>query len=313
MKKMAIVYCLIALILQYSTIIIAAQPKNVIYVTLDGLRWQDLYETKQYFPTLWKKHAETAHFYGKPGSNKYFEVASVPISQPSYTSQMTGKVLSCFDNKCSRISQETVLEFIKLKLKLKRENVAVFSSWKQINLVAEHTAGTIVSNNSQAAMTDPITGKVDSTMLRLNQQQTEPTPYEGYRYDRYTYQQAIHYLKKYQPKLLWIGLFDADSEAHLNNKPGYDKALRYFDYAIDNLIETLKEMGIYQDTTIIITTDHGRGDGKNWITHGPSYPESKKTWAISFNTEIVPDGQNEKGTYYSTKSIRKTIEKIMLS
>src|SRR5437868_7168973 len=40
--------------------------QHVIYVTLDGVRWQDIYKTQHYFPKLWDKYADKLNFYGLP-------------------------------------------------------------------------------------------------------------------------------------------------------------------------------------------------------------------------------------------------------
>src|SRR5947207_1663419 len=69
--------------------------KHVIYVTLDGVRWQDVYQTHQYFPKLWKQHASKFTFYGLPNSNTTIEAASIPVSLPSYQSQMSGAIQPC--------------------------------------------------------------------------------------------------------------------------------------------------------------------------------------------------------------------------
>ena len=53
--------------------------QHVIYITLDGIRWQDMYQTQAYFSKLWSQHANNLTFYGMPNSNTTMEVASVPI------------------------------------------------------------------------------------------------------------------------------------------------------------------------------------------------------------------------------------------
>ena len=43
----------------------------------------------------------------------------------------------------------------------------------------------------------------------------------------------------------------------------YDGALRYTDSAIGRLMDTLRELGIYEKTTIIVTSDHGEAFGEH--------------------------------------------------
>jgi choline-sulfatase len=50
-----------------------------------------------------------------------------------------------------------------------------------------------------------------------------------------------------------------DAKAHLD---GYDTGIRYADLYVGKLIDDLKELGIYDDTVIIISSDHGENQGE---------------------------------------------------
>jgi len=51
----------------------------------------------------------------------------------------------------------------------------------------------------------------------------------------------------------------------------YDGGINYIDFHIGELISRLKELGLYDDTLIIITSDHGEAFGeKNLMEHGVS-------------------------------------------
>lgn len=43
---------------------------------------------------------------------------------------------------------------------------------------------------------------------------------------------------------------------------GYDTGIRYADYLVGQLIDCLKAQGIYEDTAVIITSDHGENFGE---------------------------------------------------
>ena len=54
-----------------------------------------------------------------------------------------------------------------------------------------------------------------------------------------------------------------DSEAKLAHWiNGYDTAIRYVDDAIATIVERLKSAGVYEDTAIIVTADHGENQGQ---------------------------------------------------
>lgn len=282
--------------------------KRVIYITLDGVRWQDVFLDHSRFPIFWQKYAKTAAIYGEPNSNKTMEVASIPVSLPSYQSQMSGSVQSCPDNECGRIHVTTLPENLVNKFGFKKKDVASISSWEVTDYAVESVAGTIFNNNGTRPMYDPDTQEADSVMFEINKDQADHYPGDDTRLDKYTFAQALHYLEKYQPKFLWISFGDADDYAHEGNLAAYRQSLTFSDESIDQLMMTLKRLNLDTETLIIITTDHGRGNGENWLEHGEEYPESKQTWAFVINGELsagVKDGDIYR---YNTLSIRPTIE-----
>lgn len=285
--------------------------KHVVYVTLDGTRWQDVLVTRTHFPKLWANHSAELTVYGIPNSYASIEVASVPISLPSYQSQMSGKVGPCQDNRCGRIQVETLPEKLIRTQKLAKQDVAVFSSWPTIDNAAERKTGTLYASTGDAPVVDPVTQQPDDVMQQINDEQKKHHPGDHIRYDKYTFAQALHYLEKYKPVFLWISLNDADSEAHEGNEHAYHKTLSAYDEDLDTLFNTLKTLQMDNDTLVIITTDHGRGDGDNWTEHGPLYPESKATWAFVKNGMLAQDPSKPDGSYYSTLSIRPTIEQAL--
>ncbi len=43
---------------------------------------------------------------------------------------------------------------------------------------------------------------------------------------------------------------------------GYDTGILYADYLVGQIFDKLKELGVYDDTAIIITSDHGENMGR---------------------------------------------------
>ena len=305
-----IVLLFIPLLAVHATEIPTAKIQRVIYITLDGTRWQDIYLTQQPLAKFWKKYSSLATFYGRPGDANTIEVASVPVSLPSYQSQMSGDVQPCFGNGCGRIHVETLGERL-IRQGMKKKNVAVFSSWDEIANAAEHIEGSIFTNTGNFPVYDPDTHVSDSIMQFINLRQAEDHPEGNVRFDKYTIAHALHYLEVYQPTFMWISLNDSDEAAHINDKSGYYQSLAHYDDFLDTLITKLKEMNLFENTMLIVTTDHGRGDGDQWTDHGREYPESKRTWAIVIHGELTPMGKDAEIIQYDTRSIRPAIEKAL--
>lgn len=287
--------------------------KHVIYVTLDGTRWQDIMQIQANFPKLWSKYASQMQVYGRPGSDATMEVASIPVSLPSYQSQMTGAVQPCLGNECGRVKVETLPEFLLGKLHLAKKDVAVFSSWPVIADALESKSGTVYSNVGNLPVVDPVTGKPDVVMAEINHLQTLRRHVKTNRMDEYTFAQSLHYFEKYKPRFMWISLVNADNEAHMNHQEKYNQVLLSYDNYLDQLFTRLKSMKLDKNTMVVITTDHGRGNGDNWTTHGPEYPEAKPTWAFVMNGKLTPVGNDGKISHYNTLSIRPAIEAALVN
>jgi hypothetical protein len=286
--------------------------KHVIYITLDGVRWRDIYLSHAYFPKLWHKYADKLMFYGLPNSNTTMEVSSIPLSLPSYQSQMSGAVQPCDGNECGRISVTTLPEHLIQTLHLNKKEVAIFASWPVIAHAIESIPGKTYSNVGNHPVYDPVTHQADETMAKLNHKQAVDQAYKPNRSDQYTFAQALHYLKKYQPRFLWISMVNADDEAHANHLHNYHHWLGFYDDALDELFTTLKTHKLDSNTMVIVTTDHGRGEGANWTTHGPDYPEAKRTFAFVMNGKLVPVSHQGNIYHYSTLSVRPSIELALI-
>jgi hypothetical protein len=288
----------------------SAKIDRVIYITLDGTKWQDIFDPAR-MPIFWQKHASQFKIYGLPNSNTSIEVASIAVSLPSYQSQMTGAVQPCDGNGCGRVTVQTFPEYLVQNLKMKKTDVVSFSSWGEVNFAVQSKENTLVANDGVVNMVNPLTQQPDPFMWSVNRLQQEDHPDHALlRYDRYTYMQAKHYFSLFEPKFMWLSFCDSDNNAHANNAPGYYKAIAFYDQVIDELITNLKHKNLLQHTLIIITTDHGRGDGANWTTHGPKYPESKRTWAFVLNGDLQSVREENGIHYYSTLSMRPTIEAV---
>ncbi len=285
---------------------------HVIYITLDGVRWQDIFQNHKNMPIFWQKYARNASttIYGEPGSKTTMEVASIPVSLPSYQSQMSGHVTPCQNNECGALTIETFPEALVKKGGLKKADVASISSWEVTDLAYEKQPGTAFSNHGNRPMHDPYTYEIDNDMKMINIAQSAAYPGDDTRLDKYTFAQALHYYEKYKPRFLWISFGDADDFAHEGKKNNYRQTLAFYDKAIDKLIQNVKSLNLAGKTMIIITTDHGRGNGKSWVDHDETFPEAKQTWAFVINGKLENGVQDGNLSHFNTLSIRPTVEKV---
>jgi hypothetical protein len=296
------------------------KTENVILITLDGARNQEIFggldlevlksKTKdgkvEGTPLYKKYYAETPEkrreklmpfFWGtlmkQSGSiagNRGMGSAAMTtnklfFSYPGYSEILTGQAHDDVikSNDKMRNPYPSVLEFLKRKLKLDAKQVAAFASWDTIDFIVEREAGSVTSNAGAEPYDHP-----DPEIKLLSRLQKEtPAPWDGVRYDYYTFRFAMAHLKHYQPRALYISFDETDDWAHDGR---YDKtldALNRYDGYLRELWDYLQSDARYKGkTSIIITVDHGRGPTpQDWSDHGEKVPEAQYIW-IAF---ISPD------------------------
>lgn len=93
---------------------------------------------------------------------------------------------------------------------------------------------------------------------------------------------AVEFLRQYQPRLMLIHFADVDSLGHRKGWGTSDQiqAIEQVDQALGMILETLEQLGLESQTTLILSADHG-GSGKQhgkdddrsrfipWIIVGP--------------------------------------------
>ena len=104
---------------------------------------------------------------------------------------------------------------------------------------------------------------------------------------------ALAYLQKHQPRVLWIGLGQSDDWAHARR---YDRVLEYLhltDRQLGDLWRTVQSMDRYRNrTTLIITTDHGRGRTPvDWIDHDTGIQGSQDIWLAIIGPDTPATGE----------------------
>jgi len=121
-----------------------------------------------------------------------------------------------------------------------------------------------------------------------------------YRWDVNTISIADEYLKTNTPEFLWVALGDTDEWAHANDHTRYLAALTAADKYIRSLVVR------YPNTTIIVTTDHGRSS--NFRDHGID-SASGRVW-LMMRGPSVPHKGLVAANYLSLSNIYDTMSEI---
>jgi hypothetical protein len=135
------------------------------------------------------------------------------------------------------------------------------------------------------------------------------TPWDTVRHDGVTLGLALGFIKRYKPKFFYLSLGETDDWAHERRYDRMVQGIRLFDDALRSLWGILQSMEPYRGrTTLVVTTDHGRGSGlEDWISHGSKVAGSNETWIGVFGPETPNRGELRGTPLYTASHIAATI------
>ncbi len=304
----------------------AAQNRttNVIIITLDGARTQEIFggldlavfksadkeaeKTAAYknfwadtpkqrreklmpffWGTLMRSHGSIAGNRDLKSSvqttNKLF------FSYPGYSEILTGEAHDDVikSNSHPQNPFPSVLDFLNRKFAAGPNAVAEFSSWDAFMRIATNKPGTFVVN--AAYETYPTQNAEVKELFRLQSQVLSPWP--SVRHDYFTFRLALAHLKQHRTRAMHIGFDETDDYAHDKNYGRVLDALHLTDNWLRELWQFVQSDARYRGkTSIIITTDHGRGNTpKDWSDHGEDVPEAQHIWMAFISPDSALRGE----------------------
>jgi arylsulfatase A-like enzyme len=124
---------------------------------------------------------------------------------------------------------------------------------------------------------------------------------------------AEEYLQQYKPRLLYIALGEPDDWAHERRYDRYLDTIHVFDGYLERLWTLLQGMDEYRNnTTLIITTDHGRGhDPKDWVKHEAGLAGSEAIWIAIIGPNTPHLGETVSPTPVTQSDVAATALKLL--
>jgi uncharacterized protein (DUF1501 family) len=257
-------------------------PEPVLIVTLDGVRWQEVFEgtdpvlsraprvpPEQLLPNLYAFATERGALVGAPGQGVIRATGPEYVSLPGYTEILGGRgPTACTDNACARTSRPTLLD----EAHTRGAKVAAFASWGRLHRAITARPGAFFSScgrGSPAAESFP--GAPES------------------RPDRVTAAAALTYFETERPDVFYLGLGDSDEHAHQGNYTGYIASIRYADEVFGRLLAILARDERGRNAHVVVSSDHGRA--KDFRTHGGYAPEAARVWLVAGGPRILARGR----------------------
>lgn len=302
------------------------ETRNVVFITLDGLRVQELfggmdpvvsgndkqsgiYDLKRarerywrdtpeerrraLMPFFWRALAPQGVVLGNAGKGSRVTPNNPLLySEPGYAEILTGeyqKGVTSFETL--RSPAETFIEGAQRLLGLNRRDVAVVGSWGALHNAAASRADPFFIN----AGYEDVPADVATPRMRVlsDAQHDIMALWEEGRSDAVTMGIALDYLTTMHPRLLWISLDESDDWAHARRYDRLLDLLHVYDDYLRRLWNALQSMDAYRDrTTLVMTTDHGRGrTPRDWVDHGEKTAGSEEIWVAVIGPDAPHIGE----------------------
>jgi hypothetical protein len=316
----------------------ATKTENVILITLDGMRWQEVFggaewriihnkkfvddttvlkraywaETPQVrreklMPFVWQVIAAQGQLYGnRTLGNKVNTTNKMWFSYPGYNEILTGSADDDHITTNDPIDNPNinVLEFIDQQKGFKGR-VAAFTSWDNFPwIINTRRNGLPVNAGLMKAESSP--NEQEMLMNELLSQ----LPMESTRLDGLTFHYAFEYLKRNKPRVLYLSFDETDHFAHEGHYHRYLASANYTDGFIKTLWDWAQSQPEYKNkTTLIVTTDHGRGNKTedDWRHHGAKMPDADQIWIAVLGPDTPPAGEIKTEGQLYQKQVAKTL------
>jgi hypothetical protein len=299
------------------------RTQNVILITLDGLRWQELFggadqrlmtkETggvrdvellrkrfwaddssqrrKLLLPFFWNTIATDGQVFGDISVDCHVRVTNGRFfSYPGYSEILCGFPDPKISSNAKRYNDNvTVLEWLHRRPPY-QGRVAVFSGWDVFPYIINDKRNGIYVNAGWQALEFFADKRKQAHWNELAQ--ALPKYWPGVRYDVFTSAGALEYLRTQHPRVLYVALAETDDWAHDGRYDLYLDAANRSDQIIRELWETAQSLESHRNcTSMVITTDHGRGDDREgWKSHGVLQAGSDHIWIAIFGPDTPAQG-----------------------
>lgn len=339
MKFLLIISFCLASLVSYSQVNPSAG--NVFIITTDGFRWQEVFRgadsalirdtacvkdtgliCKQFWspdpeerrrkllPFFWSVIAENGRLSGNRIYGNEVNVANLyKISYPGYSEILTGFADKRFiPNLTVRNRNTNILEYLNTTENYAGK-VAAFSSWNVMPFILNKQQTGIPVNSGYEMLEEG-----EDTLNALINEVQQNTVHKGHtRYDLLTYSSAKNYIEEKHPKVVFLGLGETDEFAHQGRYDKYLQKAHQVDQIIAELWYYVQTDPFYKDnTTFIITTDHGRGSKTaRWSTHGFWVKGSGEAWMAMIGQGIAPDGERKEKEKVYQKQIASTVSVLL--
>jgi Metalloenzyme superfamily len=323
----------------------STRSRNVILVVTDGLRWQEVFSgadsailfgqpgavgsdsvalrdrfwrpTPQarratLLPFLWSVVARDGQLFGNRAEGSSVAVTNgLKFSYPGYNEMLAGFPDPRIDrNDFGPNPNVTVFEWLNRQPEL-RGRVAAFATWDVFaDIFARGRSGVFVHAGWERPYVSPRSAS-DSLLNRLYA--TTYREWANNAWDAFTHSVAMRHLTQQRPRVLFVGYGETDEWAHAGRYERLLRSARAVDDYVRELWTFVQSHPDYRGrTTLIVTTDHGRGrTTRDWTNHGRDVDGAEEMWLAVIGPDTPGLGERRNAASLTQSQIAATIASLL--
>jgi hypothetical protein len=304
------------------------RTENVVVVTLDGFRWQELFagadeslldekaggvrdleglrrrfwgpsaeaRREALLPFFWGTIARQGQLFGDPARAPARLTNGRKFSYPGYHEIFCGFADDRIDSNAKKRNPNlSVLEFLNDRPAFKGR-VAAICTWDVFPFIFRAADNGLPIHAGWVPIREP---DLSERQRFVNAMLDElPRYWPDNTFDVVVMEATREYLRRHKPRVLFVGLGETDEWGHGRRYDLYLGAAYNSDRFLARLWETMQRMPEYAGkTTLIVTTDHGRGSTRvDWIDHGKDIPGAEFIWIAALGPDTPPLGVRQNVT-----------------
>ncbi len=303
----------------------------VLLITQDGVRWQEVFggaqealidssdnESREEFlrgsvearrealmPFLWTVVARQGQIYGNREKGSSAQVTNgKKFSYPGYNELLTGSPDPRIDSNDKVPNPNiSVLEWLGKQPSF-NGRVAAFGTWDVLPYILNRErSGLYIVAGEEPIRDEPLSER----QAAINDLKRDtPDPWSGNPFDSFSFQAALEYLKLHRPRVFYLMLGETDEWAHEGNYRQYLLAARRTDRFVRILWEAAQQLSPGH-VSLVLTTDHGRGDGTEWKDHGEKVEGAENVWIALMGPQVAPLGERSSVPLVTSSQVAPTV------
>lgn len=309
------------------------KTRNVIFISTDGLRWQDVFRGAQedlltkderakkafwratpeerratLMPFFWSTIAKQGQLWGNRDKGSECGVTNGKnFSYPGYSEFLTGHADDRINSNAAVPNPNlNVLEWLNGKPAFKGKVLAA-NNWDVLPSIMNRGRNKLPmwtwNERTAPNKTTPRLQLIEDLIAQT------PSPWGGCHYDSFVYQAARELLQTRKPRVSYVNFGETDEWAHAYNIGEYLRAANRVDGFVQGLWELAQSLPEYKgNTTLIVTTDHGRGRTiKDWGNHSAGTEGSGEMWMAILGPDTPALGERSNAAPVAQGQVAATL------